>query len=179
MPDRRAPISRVFRQTGRSCGEAPLIRSVDPHGLDGTWWAGDVEPAPCRHFCAVLGALGPNENPPRAGDFEVRPGPQVPFVVPRLLELDGVIAVISRMHMDNGYAVCPIAYFAERRPSPQDLTASWRKGFTYETQLGETSWRLSDELWDFELTPWISRKKLLWARGEGDEMKLEGGTDCP
>lgn len=47
------------------------------------------------------------------------------FAVARLLDLPGMVAVVSKIEMENGYIVFPVAYCAERRPPPQDLTASW------------------------------------------------------
>jgi hypothetical protein len=161
----------------------PLYRTFDPFGLDGPWWRGDAspeEPVACRHFLVLDGALSFNGRPAQAGSFEVRPGPQVPFVIPRLLEKEGVKAVVSMLAMENGYVAYPVAYFAERRPPPQELTATWgRTLYLYETQLGETSWRVASEVRDFELDPWLTSGKLLWTSGNGDAMRLKQGTDCP
>ena len=163
--------------------DLPLVRTFDPHGLDGPWWRPDAspeEPQACRHFCVLVGALDLAGYPPRAGGFEVHPGPQAPFVIPRILGLDGVTAVISRLEMDDGYDAYPIAYFAERRPPPQDLTASWvRTDYLYTTQLGEVAWRIPNDPWDFELAPWLASGKLRWTEGEGPSMRLVSGQDWP
>src|SRR6266536_5845633 len=66
--------------------DRPLFRSFDPFGLDGPWWRGDAkpqEPPACPHFCVLLGALHFGGEEPRAGEFDVRPGPELPYVVPR------------------------------------------------------------------------------------------------
>lgn len=161
----------------------PLIRTFDPFGLDGPWWRADASPVEtqaCRHFCVLVGALDLAGHPPKAGPFEVRPGPQVPFVIPRLLRQEGVTAVLSRIRMENGYVAYPIAYFAERRPPPQDLTASWaRTNYLYTTQLGEVAWRVENDRWEFELEPWLSSGKLRWSTGEGESMRLESAKACP
>lgn len=161
----------------------PLYRTFDPYGLDGPWWRGDAspeEPEPCPHFLLLDGALDLAGRPPRAGPFEVRPGPEVPFVIPPLLAKSGVKAVIARVAMENGYVAYPIAYFGERRLPPQELAATWvRSLYVYETQLGETLWRASDEEPDFELGPWLATGKLWWATEEGAAMRLLEGGDCP
>lgn len=64
------------------------------------------------------------------------------------------------------------AYFAQRRPRPQDLTAGWRRtNFVYTTQLGVCGWRAPLEEWDFDLLPWVKNGRLRWcARGSGNSM---------
>src|SRR5438067_4305000 len=99
--------------------QKPLRRSFDPFGLDGPWWEPDAitqEPPSCPHFCVLQGAVNFAGKPPLAGKHQIRPGPQVPFVIPRLLEYEGMIAVISQLRMENGYIAYPVAYFALRRP---------------------------------------------------------------
>ena len=90
----------------------PLMRSIDPFGLDGPWWhpgAVPLEPAPCPHFCAVLGVLQP----------------QSPYVVPRLLRHVSMKAVLAELRLPGVPKVVAVAYFAERRPRPELLTADW------------------------------------------------------
>ena len=84
----------------------PLIRSFDPYGLDGPWWSSNATPPElptCPHFCALGGAVHFQGQPPFSGRQEVRPGPEVPYVYPRLLSMPGMIAVISELAMDRGY----------------------------------------------------------------------------
>jgi hypothetical protein len=142
----------------------PLHRSFDPFGLDGLWWRSDAqpeEPAPCPHFCVLLGALhltGP--VPPR--DFDVHPGPGAPFVVPRLLKHAGMTAALSQLAMEGATAY-PIAYFAPKRPPVQSLTAGWaRTNHVYTTQLGVHGWREAVETLDFDLAPVVSAGQLRW-----------------
>jgi len=156
----------------------PLHRSFDPFGLDGLWWRSDAqpdEPAPCLHFCALLGAVslsGP--VPPRP--FDVHPGPGVPFVVPRLLKHQDMTAVVSQLPIDGGVAH-PIAYFAPRRPPAQTVTAGWaRTNHVYTTQLGVHGWRAAGEVMDFELGPWVTASRLRWC-APGTIQPGEGA--CP
>jgi hypothetical protein len=157
----------------------PLHRSFDPFGLDGFWWRSDAqpeEPTPCLHFCVLLGAVSlTGAVPPR--DFEVRPGPGVPFVVPRLLQHPEMTAVISQLPIEGGLAY-PIAYFAPKRPPVQSLTAGWaRANHVYTTQLGVHGWRGEGEQTDFDLGRWIAKGRVRWcAPGTG---ALSGAGDCP
>ncbi len=159
----------------------PLIRSFDPYGLDGLWWRSDASPEEipsCPHFCVLHGALSFEDHEPRAGDFEVHPGPQVPYVIPRLLAYPEMIAVISQIRMKNGYIAYPIAYFAKRRPPQQELTAGWvRTNYVYTTQLGEHGWRIPNDLWDFDLRPWLQQGKIRWCPPGSDNAVLS--TDSP
>jgi len=163
----------------------PLFHSFDPFGLDGIWWRSDATPPEiptCSHFCVLLGAVNFSDLTPQAGDFEVHPGPEVPYVVPKLLEHEGMIAVISQLEMDNGYIAYPISYFAEKRPPPQELTAGWaRTIFVYATQLGISGWRIPNDTWNFDLMPWLKAGKIRWCPPESDNSALseESPDTCP
>lgn len=159
----------------------PLYRTFDPYGLDGLWWQPSATPEevpPCPHFCVMRGAVHYQGRPPQAGRFEVHPGPEVPYVIPRLLDMDGMIAVIAQLAMENGSLAYTIAYFAERRPPPQDLTAGWARTIhNYTTQLGETGWAVPNDLWDFDLQPWLAKGKIRWCPPGSDNTVLS--TDPP
>jgi hypothetical protein len=162
----------------------PLHRSFDPFGLDGLWWRRDAAPeetAACPHFCVLLGAVNFRGHTPPPVHFEVGCGPEAPFVIPRLLELPGVLAVISRLEMTAGHHAYPIAYFAERRPPPQQLTASWaRNSYHYTTQLGEDRWRAPRETHDYDLAPWLEEGKVRWRPPDDDTLALAGLSErCP
>ena len=161
----------------------PLVRSFDPFGLEGPWWRADAtpdEPPACPHFCVLLGAVNFADKPPKAGEFDAHPGPEAPYVVPRLFELPNMVAVVAELPMHNGYTAYPIAYFAERRPRPQDLTAGWRRtNFVYTTQLGVSGWRAPIEEWDFDLLPWVKAGKIRWCEKDSDNSALSvEPSDC-
>ena len=156
----------------------PLYRSFDPFGLDGLWWRSDAqpeEPAPCPHFCVLLGAVNLT-GPVPARDFEVHPGPGVPFVVPRLLQQAGMTAVLGQWAMEGAVAY-PIAYFAPRRPPVQALTASWaRTNHVYTTQLGVHGWRSAGEALDFDLARPLAGGQLRWCAPGSSQL---GEGECP
>jgi len=161
-----------------------LMRSFDPFGLDGLWWRADASPREmpaCPHFCCLAGAVNFEGQPPQAGRFDVHPGPEAPYVIPRLLEM-GLVAVISRIRMDNGATAYPIAYFGPQRPAPQKLAANWpRPLFTYRTQFGLSFWRGQAERWDFDLAAWLAKGLVRWCPPDGDNTALsgEGASSCP
>jgi hypothetical protein len=165
----------------------PLYRGFDPHGLDGPWWVNSAEPRnppACPHFCLLRGAVNYQGRPVLGGKFEVHAGPEVPYVIPRILNMKGMIAVIGEVLMTVGYKVYPIAYFAPRRPPAQNLTADWpRKIHRWKTQLGVTGWRFPVDPWDFDLLPWLQNDKVRWwtPPAAPAEPALAVGTpeECP
>ena len=75
-----ARLPRVVMSVCPFC-DRPLVRSFDPYGLDGLWWDEDAvarELPTCPHFCVIRGALNFGTSKPLAGNFQVRPGPEVP-----------------------------------------------------------------------------------------------------
>jgi hypothetical protein len=173
--------------------DKPLYRAFDPFGLDGLWWRSDAqpdEPLACPHFCALLGAVDLRSSRPRP-DFDLHPGPDAPFVIPRLLEKKGMVAIISEIQLADGAVAYPIAYFAPRRPPVQALAAPWaRTNFVYSTQLGVHSWRQAGDpapgesapdAWDFDLQPWIASGRIRWCAPGGDRSALipPSTTACP
>jgi len=166
------------------CGK-PLVRTFDPMGLDGLWWTDTftTEELPtCPHFCVLGGGVNFNGMKAWAGNQHIFPGPEIPFVYPRLLALPGVVAVISSLPMDNGYLAYPIGYFAEKRPPGEDLVAGWRrKVYYWHDQLGDSDWRIENDKWDFDLRPWLEQGKIRWTPPGSDRTKLstEPWDRCP
>jgi hypothetical protein len=171
------------------CGQV-LHRSLDPFGLDGLWWRSDTqpdEPAPCPHFCVLLGAVSLGQHQPKL-HFDVHPGPGAPFVIPRLLAHPGMVAVLTEIPLVDEARAYPVAYFAPRRPPIQSLAAPWpRTNFVYTTQLGEHRWRASHEPFDqhppdsddFDLGPWLATGQLRWSIPGTITLGDQPPTDCP
>lgn len=147
----------------------PLMRSIDPYGLDGPWWHPDAvseETPPCPHFCVLDGTLHAH----------------APSVLPRLLQHASMKAVLAQLTFDELPTIVTVAYFAERRPRPERLTADWpRRSFAYSTQRGTNGWRPADEAHDPDLLPWLRAGKLLWCPPGGDNTTLakESPDRCP
>lgn len=174
MPLSRCPFSqRLF------------YHSFDPYGLDGPWWnyEAPVRPAdraPSR-FLALTGAmkLGPVENVP----YLIKPGPDAPYVVPELLEQDGVKAVLTQIQV-GAHIAFVIVYFAET-PDDHFTLDTW--GTDHRAYVDHKDTYHYDEFMDddevsqdFILEPWISQGKLLWVTpGDlGFDLKT-GASGCP
>lgn len=175
-----APLSRC-PHTG-----AVVSHSIDTAGLDGLWWNYDApvrpkESLPPAYF-ALAGAvkLGePLENFP----FTCRPGPEVPYVVPELLELPGMRAVVSSVKVGahTGY---PVFYFAQPSPGPIRRVNTWGTGdYRFESPDGDWVWDTVDEVpedYDFDLEPWIAKGRLLWiAPGDASLTLRSHVRRCP
>jgi hypothetical protein len=166
---------------------APLVRSIDPYGLDGFWWHKDrtftpEEPAAPPTFRVLLGALDLRGRTPSEASDEVLAGPAVPFVVPRLLELPGMVAVVSRLELASGDVAYPIAYFSSEETPPFKLHQFWtRPELWFETASGSKSWLVRNDPWDFDLETWIAQDKLKWVppgQTKPEAVGGEGGA-CP
>ena len=165
----------------------PLMRSFDPFGLDGPWWADGAKrpalPQPPT-FCVLRGGVHFQAKkvigPPAV---EVCTGPEVPYVIPRLLELGNMTAVIGELSMTPGYRVFTIAYFAEPRRSAKELTSDWPDtSYSYTTLFGESASVIPVDPWDFDLAPWIKKGRVRWCiPGSGNEKVAPAGkpADCP
>jgi hypothetical protein len=167
--------------------ESPLKRAFDPFGLDGWWWHVDLqvsfnEPAPCEHFQVLLGALSLGQRAPAEVRAEVRPGPDVPFVVPALLELPGMIAVVGRTEILTGDIAYPIGYFSDREIAPLRLHQPWcRNMYWFEDEDGNSAWSVANDEFDFDLTPHLEAGRLRWADLDHPEAGVfpKEGEDFP
>lgn len=159
----------------------PLVRTFDPYGLDGLWWRSDATPVEvpsCPHFCMLRGAPTFSRPAQAPFDFQENAGSQAAYVIPRILDMPGMVAVLSRLRMASGGDVTLAAYFAERRPPVQSLAANWpRSVFLYTTALGQHRWRFDDEARDFDLVPWLAKGKIRWCEPGSDNEHLS--TDPP
>lgn len=159
---------------------------IDVVDLDGWFWDYDNPirrtPALPPTWLAMPGALRLN-GPVAPAPFLCRPGPAAPYVVPRILSADGVLAVISQLEI-GPHTGWPISYFG-----PKPL------GVKLENTWGACEYDVFDDdgIWlgwnaktpwppeyDFDLEPWLRSGKLLWiAPGDRTGTLREGVGGCP
>ena len=163
-----------------------LIMPIDSFGLDGPWWESENGARPAGSQLASLfafsGAINLGDTVPHT-PFICKPGPEVPFVNPRLLTEPAVKAVVSSISIGK-YQGYLIAYFSENIPFNIPRVNSWglnyyvannQHGKGYRDQTYETAGE-----YDFELEPWIRAGKLLWiAPGDGNLMLRSTVSRCP
>lgn len=165
---------------------AEVRHSIDTYGLDGLWWdyhapVRPPESLPSTYF-ALAGAvkLGSTlEEFP----FLCRPGPEVPYVVPRLLGQPEIRAVISTVEVGNHRAF-PTFYFADPFPGYISRVNTWGTAqFWFNDEEGNWVWdAVEDEAadFDFDLEPWIRSGKLLWIAPGDEHLRLRAhARACP
>lgn len=177
----RVPLSR--------CPFCNVIhaRAFDPWGLDGLWWQYDEcivpipEPDVCPHFRFLQGAVSFGKHPPQGGRSDAIVGPTSPFVIPRILELKGFIAVIAEIVVGETVTGWPIGYFSEQPVNAWDLHQEWTKPtFSFKLPNKErVFWKIADDPWDFDLRKWLELGVLQWIAPLDSEWKLIQGLDCP
>jgi len=169
---------------------APLKRAIDPFGFDGPWWpvmsAVDIEePRGPATFQVLLGALALRREKPTEAKDAVKPGPEVPFVVPALLALPGMIAVVGQLTLETGDTAYPIAYFSDQEIAPQQLHQPWlRDEFWFTDADGNEGWSIATDPWDFELGPYLETGQLRWVLLDEPAPRVrrhgvEGDGPCP
>jgi hypothetical protein len=167
----------------------PLEYPLDQNGLNGPWWFKDAlvkyaSPSGCPHFRVLLGAVDFKQSKAIAtgSNREVLPGPGVPFVVPRLLNLvPDMKAVISSFTLPPGFTAYPIAYFSETPVDSEFLHQPWaRQAYDMVDDQGQVKgWRSANDSWDFDLQPWIEKGKLLWIIAGDATLLLRNQPPCP
>lgn len=168
--------------------EEPLVRSYDPWGVDGPWWHLTrpfplEEPKACEHFRVLLGAYTLTRPTPEEAQEPVKPGPDVPFLVPALLGLAGMRAVVAELPMERGDRPFPIAYFSNRETAPELLHQPWlRDTHWFRDANGKWSWNVANDEFDFVLAPYWERGILGWAdltANPPEHHKVSDGSKCP
>jgi hypothetical protein len=180
-------LPRVTLSTCPFSGK-PFKHSFDPWGLDGPWWHQsrefDIEePAAPPTFKVLLGALALNGRNPVEAKRVVTPGPEVPFVVPRLLKLPGMVAVISQLKLESGDVAYPVAYYSPEPIPPEQLHQFWlEQDFWFKLADEKSAWLIANDPWDFDLQPWIKSGKLRWIRPgdpNAEVVDTQTGEACP
>lgn len=177
----RVPVSRC-----PICGKA-LELVIDLGGLDSPWWWDTCprtfpRPNACEHFQVFLGAVDfHGRAPEEVNVWGVLPGPGAPFVIARLLSMQGMQAVVSALRIggsDTGYL---IAYFSSEPVAQTDLHQEWRKQTwtLYSPDGDPVAEDVVNDPWDFQLAPWFDAGKLHWIAPDDPDLKLRAERPCP
>lgn len=159
---------------------------MDTEGLDGPWWNNEVPARPPEEtgdtVFAVTGSVRLPEDPPHL-PFRCKPGPAVPYVVPRLLVHSEIKAVVSTIKIGE-LAAYPVVYFSEDPPHDIARINTWGLDhYVAEKPGGEGySVAIPDFPVDFEpsLEFYIESGRLLWIAPGDETMTLRSTVaDCP
>lgn len=161
--------------------------SLDTFDLDGMWWAYDYDyrpyVEPTTSFFAWSGAMQ-IDRPVDHVHVKAMVGPEVPFVLERLLDHPAITAVVSSVLVGEhvGY---PIVYYVDGTP-PLDIERvnDWgHSTYTIVRPDGSLSSGHATEYdygKDFELGRWLDSGKLQWiAPGDIDLTLRSGREGCP
>lgn len=160
--------------------QAELKLPIDTAGLDGAWWWNlcpvDL-PAPlaCEHFVVFLGALDLQGRSPVEVTRTVIAGPSRPFLIDRLMELEGMTAVISQIPIEPGYTGFLIAYFSKMPIDQADMHQEWRRdSYPLLNANGEpvASGQKLD-FWNFHLEDWTGLGKLFFISANDPDCALQ------
>lgn len=161
--------------------------SLDTFGLDGMWWAYEYDYRPFVEATATTFAWTGSMQLEGSIDgvrLKTMIGPQVPFVLPRILSHPGMTAVVSSVLIGEhvGY---PVVYFIDG-PLPRDLERV--NDWGHDHYLGvrsdgspmtarSTEYDLDK---DFDLEPWIGNGRLRWIEPGDIDLTLRDRPDgCP
>ncbi|MEK7641384.1 MAG: hypothetical protein AAB365_00135 [Patescibacteria group bacterium] len=176
-----------------SISRCPICQTVleypfDDQGLNGPWWekgplAEYPKPHGCTHFRVLLGAIdfGSKQPVEASSNDMVVPGPGAPFVVPRMLEkIPSMKAVISKTQLFPGYTCYLIAYFSESPVHGSLLHQPWgREAYQVLDEKGEyEGWFAANDIWDFDLLPWIKKGVLQWISSGDTTLTLHDDVPC-
>lgn len=165
--------------------------SVDMDGIDGLWWNSDnpirLDISAPKTFFAYDGAMKLNQSLEKT-PFTVAPGPDSPFVLPRLLSFDQVKAVISQIQVGEhiGYLM---TYFCDPFLVYEPRINDWGTNRYWESNPlpGDFStpgkWIPLDPLkseMDFDLTHWMQKGKLMWIKPGDTSLRVRSSINsCP
>lgn len=172
--------------------DGALVRKrIDAFGLDGSWWlsrAPDEPPAGDPHVLTYTGALklaGVDVSIVPRSMEPILPGPEVPYVIPRLLLIPEVKCVISSIELFDGLATAYLmTYFAHPGIAPSRGHPMWlRDMFYYAEPGGGVRWDAPMDRWDFDIAKWLreSREKIYWINSGDPGMAVHTGPaeQCP
>jgi hypothetical protein len=163
-----------------------MRHSLDNYDLDGLWWNYEYPARPesplLKTYVALTGAVKLNSNIKKA-PFVCKPGPEVPYVIPRLLKRPSVIAVISSVKIGDhqGYIT---TYFGDPPPQKIPRVNTWGSNtYIFLDEQGNRKWDSEPENqfdFDFDLEPWISNKQVRWiAPGDNNLTLHDEVSGCP
>ena len=160
--------------------------SIETMGLDGPWW--DAE-RPIRaieneldSFFAMTGSINITGETPKI-PFPIKPGPAVPWVSPRLLSHESILAVLS--HIKIGvYDAYVTIYYSNDKTVEIERINTWGTDFYVANDIdgfaitGSTF--DSEDEYEFDIAPWIKKGKLKWIDINDDTLTLRDSVDdCP
>jgi hypothetical protein len=167
-----------------------VTASIDTDGLDGPFWDAMNPARPAEtmppSFVVFTGAMLLSRPDLETTTYLCLPGPARPFVLPALLNRDGVVSVLASIPIGRhtGYAVSYFSRVPLELTDQARLPGEWGRREYWRRDLGRPV-RLAaaledDPAPDFNLAPWIDRGTLAWvAPGDATMTLRRDRTGCP
>ncbi len=165
-----------------------LKHSLDYLGIDGLWWSSDYpvrpdENLPVSYF-GFTGALKLDSNRDSKVEtfpFTCTPGPDVPFVLPRLLFFNQIKAVLSSFKVGNHTAYLVFYYSYPPMTGLERPNEFGMGSYRYSDLNGDIKYgSYYDTVRDFDLEEWIRDGKLLWIQPDDASLRLNSDVSrCP
>jgi len=163
-----------------------MHHSIDYFDLDGLWWNYEYPARPqsplLRTYVALTGGVKLNGQIKWA-PFICKSGPEVPYVIPRLLKRPSVTAVLSSIKIGShqGYIT---TYFGDPPPQKIPRVNTWGSDtYIFLDEQGNYKWDSEPENpldFDFNLEPWIEKKLVRWiAQGDSTLTLHDEVKGCP
>ena len=161
--------------------------SFDPYGLDGFWWncyqpIRRLDEPNGGRFFSFRGAVAPPALP-LAVPFLVEPGPDVPFLIERLMRFPSMTAVISHVRIGelDGYVV--VYYTSSDLPNDQRTNDWGTDSYFYRGPQGhyeQAQYFDAEDEFQYGLEPWIEKQRIQWIEPGDESLTLHNGTvGCP
>jgi hypothetical protein len=76
--------------------------------------------------------------------------------------------------METGDVAYPVTYWTETEPPPNRLHQPWCREMWWfaDPESGKPAWSIANDVWDFDLAPWIAQGRLAWADLDADPPRL-------
>ena len=109
----------------------------------------------------------------------------VPFVVPRLMALAGMVCVLyATARMVAGSTAYFMSYFADPPAPAAEGHQPWlRTQYWYRDAGGNPLWNTSNDAWDFDIAAWleVEPRRLGWIDADDRDLVIRwnAASDCP
>ena len=102
------------------------------------------------------------------------------FIKPRILDKEGVIAVIHSVFIAEKYTGFPVTYFSKNFISQSEFATGWaREEYVARDQIVSSATLVGErtEPQEYDLEKWIDQKKVRWLVEDKDDLLLNNETD--
>jgi len=137
---------------------------------------------PPQTLFALTGAVM-IEEPVESAPFLCKPGPAVPYLLPRLLRHPSIKAVIAETTVGRHRAFTCV-YFAQPIPPGLARANEWgSSSYVRVSPEGAVGWSSIQEdtrEFDFDIAAWVEDRKVLWIAPNDDNFTLHTEIEgCP